>query len=435
MNPMQSFNDLPLSEGLLQNLSREGYVTPTEIQARAIPILLEGHDLLGIAQTGTGKTAAFSIPVIESLIKSGEARSVGLPRVLVLAPTRELTSQILESIETYAKGFDIKAVAIYGGVGQKEQVIALRAGVDIVVATPGRLLDLLEQKQLRLMKVQVLVLDEADRMLDMGFEEELQEILHRLPPKRQNMLFSATMPDSIAYFANKILKNPKKVEVTPQSTPVDKIVQKVIFCKKDHKFQLLKKLVKEKDMELTLVFTRTKNIADQVVEYLAQNRVPSRALHGGKNQDDRERALGNFKDKAIKVLIATDIASRGIDVEGVSHIINFDLPLEIESYVHRIGRTGRAGKDGIAISFCDPNEIQLLEKIQDLIGKKLPSEKFEGKFEVLNLAKAVANKITKPTPGRSQEKIAYLDHSKRQKPLMPGEKREHPGFRKKKKKR
>ncbi len=433
---MQSFNDLPLSHGLLQNLSREGYVTPTEIQARAIPVLMEGHDLLGIAQTGTGKTAAFSIPVIERLLKSEEARRVGEPKVLILSPTRELTSQIQESIETYSRDLDIKSVAIYGGVGQKEQVIALRAGVDIVVATPGRLLDLLEQRQLRLTKIEILVLDEADRMLDMGFEEELQELLSRLPPKRQNMLFSATMPKGISYLASRILKNPTKVEITPQSTPVEKIVQKVIHCKQDHKFQLLKKIVKDGDMELALVFTRTKNIADQVVEYLAQNRVPSRALHGGKNQDDRERALGNFKEKVIKVLIATDIASRGIDVEGVSHIINFDLPLEIESYVHRIGRTGRAGKEGVAISFCDPREAQLLEKIEGLIGKKLPSEKFEGKFEALNLEKAVARKITKPTPGKSQEKTAYLDHSKRQRPLKEGEKkRVHPGLRNRKKKR
>lgn len=432
---MQSFNELPLSAALLRNLSNEGYITPTEIQARAIPILLEGLDLLGIAQTGTGKTAAFTIPVIEKLLKSTSLRKTGEPRVLILAPTRELASQILESIQTYAKNIDIKACALYGGVGQKEQVISLRSGVDIVVATPGRLLDLLEQRQLRIDKIEVLVLDEADRMLDLGFEDELQEVLNRLPLIRQNMLFSATMPKAITYLANRILRNPKKVEVTPESTTVEKISQKVIHCKQDHKFQLLKKLVKENRMELALVFTRTKNIADQVVEYLAQNRIPSRALHGGKNQDDRERALGNFKDKVIKVLIATDIASRGIDVEGVSHIINFDLPLEIESYVHRIGRTGRAGKEGVAISFCDQREVPLLERIQELIGKKIPSEKFEGKFEPLSLQKAVARKITKPTPGKSQEKIAYLDHSKRQKPLKEGEKRVHPGFRKKKKKK
>ena len=433
---MQSFKDLSLHDSILNNLSREGYVTPTEIQSRAIPFLLEGHDLLGIAQTGTGKTAAFTLPIIQQLLTNGEKRRVGEPTVLILSPTRELASQILASIEEYSKDLDVKACAIYGGVGQKEQVYALKLGVDIVVATPGRLLDLLEQKHLRLTKVNTLVLDEADRMLDMGFEEELQEVLHRLPPKRQNMLFSATMPKGIAYLAGKILRFPKKVEITPQSTTVEKISQKVIFVKQDHKFQLLKKIVKDGEIELALVFTRTKNIADQVVAYLAQNRVPSRALHGGKNQNERERALDNFKDKIIKVLIATDIASRGIDVEGVSHIINFDLPLEIESYVHRIGRTGRAGKEGMAISFCDPSEVELLERIQKLIGKNIPSEKFAGQFEQLNLEKAVARKITKPTPGKSQEKTAYLDHSKRQKPVKEGEKKRiHPGFRNQKKKR
>jgi ATP-dependent RNA helicase RhlE len=432
---MQSFKELSLNECLISNLSREGYAAPTEIQARAIPLLLEGHDLLGIAQTGTGKTAAFALPIIEHLLKRTEPRRVGEPLVLILSPTRELASQILESIEAYARDLDIKACAIYGGVGQREQVVALKAGVDIVVATPGRLLDLLEQKLLRITKVEILVLDEADRMLDMGFEEELEAVLHRLQPKRQNMLFSATMPKSIAALAHRILKNPQRVEVTRQSSVGDHITQKLIYCKQDHKFQLLKKLLKETDMELALVFTRTKNIADQVVEYLAQNRIPSRALHGGKNQDERERALDNFKDKIIKVLIATDIASRGIDIEGVTHIINFDLPLEIESYVHRIGRTGRAGKKGASISFCDPSEDDLLKRIEELLGKKIPFEIFEGKYEPLNLAKAVAKKITKPTPGKNQEKTAYLDHSKRQKILKIGEKPQHPGFKKKKKKR
>ncbi len=431
---MLKFNEMALHEVLLKNLNVQGHLTPTPIQAEAIPFLLEGYDLLGIAQTGTGKTAAFSLPIIQHLLNKPLKREVALPRILILSPTRELCSQIHTSIMGYAQDLHLRSCAIYGGVGQGEQVRALKDGVDIVVATPGRLLDLIEQRHLRLSKVEIFVLDEADRMLDMGFIDDIKSVIHRLPSVRQTMLFSATMPDDIADLAGRMLKNPKRVEVTPVSSTVDKIQQKVIYCKKNDKFQLLKKIIKEEETELVLVFTRTKNVADNVAEYLAQNRMPSKVIHGDRSQAERESALDHFKNGVIKVLIATDIASRGLDVPGVSHVINFDLPREAESYVHRIGRTARAGKEGKAISFCDDSEKNFLEKIQQLIQLYLPSEKYEGKFEVLKF-KGLVGKVTAPTPGKSQEKSAYLDHSKRQKVLGVGEKRQHPGFKKTKKRR
>jgi len=425
-----TFTDLNLSEPLIKNVADAGYREPTPIQAKAIPSLVLGKDLLGIAQTGTGKTAAFCLPIINSLLLRPVERRSGLPRVLIIAPTRELCSQIVESLSIYGRNLDVKACAIFGGVGQKDQVQSLKAGVDIVVATPGRLLDLLEQKLLRISAIEIFVLDEADRMLDMGFFDDIKEVVHRIPGNRQTMLFSATMPAEISRLANGLLKNPVKVEVTPESTTVDKIEQKIIFCRTAHKFQLLKKILKE-EAGLTLVFTTSKVNADQVVEYLLQNRIPTGAIHADKKQIDRERHLENFRDKVIKVLVATDIASRGIDIDGVTHVINFDLPLSAETYVHRIGRTGRAGNTGKAISFCDETEMRLFDKIKNSMDKEIPTEKFEGKFEGLKLKMAVAKKIKPPTPGKNQEKTAYLDHSKRQKPAEEGQKkRVHPGFKK-----
>lgn len=430
-----TFKDLNLIDALIKNVSDAGYSEPTAIQAQAIPSLISGKDLLGIAQTGTGKTAAFCLPIIHTLVSTPKKRSPGLPRVLIIAPTRELCSQIVESIEVYGKDLDIKTCAIFGGVGQKDQVTNLKAGVDIVVATPGRLLDLLEQRLLRISAIEIFVLDEADRMLDMGFFDDIKEVIHRIPGDRQTMLFSATMPVEISRLANGLLKNPIQVQVTPESTTVDKIEQKIIFCRTAHKFQLLKKILKE-EPGLTLVFTTSKVNADHVVEYLLQNRIPTGAIHADKKQADRERHLANFRDKAIKVLVATDIASRGIDIDGVTHVINFDLPLSAETYVHRIGRTGRAGNAGKAISFCDETELRLYDKIKMAIHQEIPTEKFEGRFEELKLKVAVAKKVTAPTPGKSQEKTAYLDHSKRQKPLEEGQKkRVHPGFKNTSKKR
>lgn len=378
---MLKFNELPLHPIILKNLEEKGYETPTPIQGKAIPYLLEGHDLLGIAQTGTGKTAAFSLPIINYLLKHPKAAYRGEPRVLILAPTRELASQILENINVYSRGLNLKTAVIFGGVGQMNQVNALRGGLDILVATPGRLLDLINQAYAKLGQVEVFVLDEADRMLDMGFIHDVKKVISHLPEKRQTMLFSATMPDEISRLADRLLKLPKKVEVTPPSTTVERIDQKVILCRKGEKYQLLRKIINGEDSELILVFTRTKHGANKIVEYLAHYKVPSAAIHGNKSQTARETALANFKSGKIKVLIATDIAARGIDVKGVSHVINFDLPVDAESYVHRIGRTGRAGKEGDAISFCDETERDALARVQKLIKMKLVTETFAAEPE------------------------------------------------------
>ena len=375
---MLKFNELPLVPEILKNLADAGYDTPTPIQAQAIPVLLEGHDLLGIAQTGTGKTAAFSLPIIQHLMKNPLQIRANEPRVLILAPTRELATQIKENIQKYSRDIHFKTAVIFGGVGQAAQVATLRGGVHILVATPGRLLDLMNQGLLRLNSVDTFVLDEADRMLDMGFINDIKKVVAKLPEKRHTLLFSATMPPEIATLANRLLKNPKRVEVTPPSTTVERINQRVIFCQKAHKYQLLRKILTEESTELTLVFTRTKHGANKIVDYLAMHKIPSAAIHGNKSQSAREKALSDFKAGKIKVLIATDIAARGIDVQGVSHVVNYDLPVEAESYVHRIGRTARAGKDGDAISLCDETERDALARIQKLIKLKLPVESFVG---------------------------------------------------------
>ena len=433
---MSEFKDLNLKNEILNNLSQAGYTEPTEIQLAAIPHILSLRDLLGIAQTGTGKTAAFCLPILQNIISSPRERTSQLPRILILVPTRELCSQIVESLEIYGQGLGIKSCAIFGGVGQKDQVSLLNQGVDIVVATPGRLLDLMNQRLLRISSIDVLVLDEADRMLDMGFADDLEAIIEKTPEKKQTLLFSATMPPGIERLARKLLKNPIKVHVAPPSTIANTIEQKIIFCKTNHKYQLLKKILKS-EAGLTLVFTTSKLSADKVVEYLLQNRIATGAIHADKKQSERERHLNNFKNQAIKVLVATDIASRGLDIDNVTHVINFDLPLTAETYVHRIGRTGRAGNEGVAISFCDESEIHLLDKIKRVVKNDIPSEKFEGKAERVPHEGMLVKRVKAPTPGKSQEKTAYLDHSKRQKPLEEGEKQKriHPGFRNAKKKR
>ncbi len=368
---MLQFCHLNLHPLILNSLEKKGYKTPTQIQEKAIPFLLEGIDLLGIAQTGTGKTAAFSLPIINNLAKNKIKVKPARMRALILTPTRELASQIFENIKTYGKEFNFHNALVFGGVGERPQIMAMSRGVEILVATPGRLLDLMDQGHIRFDQLEIFVLDEADRMLDMGFIHDVKKIISFLPPRRQTMLFSATMPQSISQLAGSILKNPERVEITPPSSTVDRIEQKINFVAKGNKPGLLKEILKDQGAKSVLVFSRTKHGANKIVAHLEKAQITSAAIHGNKSQGARERALENFKSGKIRVLVATDIASRGIDVPGVSHVINYDIPNEPEAYVHRIGRTARAGKDGIAISFCDETEVGLLRTIEKLIKIKL----------------------------------------------------------------
>jgi ATP-dependent RNA helicase RhlE len=367
-----TFAALGLAEPLLRALAARDYTVPTPIQARTIPHLLQGRDLLGIAQTGTGKTAAFALPMLQQLDLSNRRPMPRMPRALVLAPTRELATQIADSCEAYGKHLDLDVTIVFGGVGQNPQVQALRKGVDILVATPGRLLDLIQQRHCDLSDVEILVLDEADRMLDMGFLPDVRRILATMPQPRQSLLFSATMPPDITALANKLLRDPLRVEVTPPAATADRIAQSVHFVTKERKRDLLVELLQDPSLVRTLVFTRTKHGADRVVKHLRQNDIHGHAIHGNKSQNARERALDDFRDGKAHVLVATDIAARGIDVKDITHVVNFDLPNIPESYVHRIGRTARAGRDGIAISFCDETEREYLRDIEKLIKQRIP---------------------------------------------------------------
>ena len=368
----QDFASLGLSEQLLRALAARNYTTPTPIQARAIPHLLQGRDLLGIAQTGTGKTAAFALPMLQLLHAANRRPRPKHPRALILAPTRELATQIAESCEAYGKNLHLRGTIVFGGVGQNPQVAALSRGIDIVVATPGRLLDLIQQRHCDLREVEILVLDEADRMLDMGFLPDVKRILATLPQQRQSLLFSATMPNDITALAARYLRDPIRVEVTPPAATADRVEQSVYFVPKAKKRDLLVDLLQNPDFERTLIFTRTKHGADRVAKSLQQVKIDAHAIHGNKSQNARERALDSFRDGKSPVLVATDIAARGIDVPEISHVINFDLPNIPESYVHRIGRTARAGRAGIAISFCDGEEREFLRDIEKLIKKRIP---------------------------------------------------------------
>jgi ATP-dependent RNA helicase RhlE len=366
-----TFSQLNLLPAIAKAVAEQGYETPTPIQCQAIPHLLEGRDLLGCAQTGTGKTAAFALPVLDRLARRARPPGTRGPRALVLAPTRELALQVAESFSTYGKHVRVPVATIFGGVGQGPQVEALRRGTDVVIATPGRLIDLMDQGHAKLDHVEVLILDEADRMLDMGFIQPIRKILGVLPRKRQNLLFSATMPPEIASLASSILVNPVKVSVAPVSATADKIAQWVLHVSRENKRALLCDVLRDPKMTKVVVFTRTKHGANRLAQQLERAGVVAEAIHGNKSQGARQRALGGFKDGRVRVLVATDIAARGIDVDGISHVVNFDLPNEPESYVHRIGRTARAGASGIALSFCDREERTYLRDIERLIRSKL----------------------------------------------------------------
>jgi ATP-dependent RNA helicase RhlE len=365
-----TFDELQLIEPLLQAVRTEGYELPSPIQIQAIPQILAGRDVLGCAQTGTGKTAAFALPILQRLVTNKVSGSPRL-RVLVLSPTRELAAQIGKSFETYGKQTSIRQVTVFGGVNQNPQLELLRRGTDILVATPGRLLDLMAQGYINLDRLEVLVLDEADRMLDMGFIKDVQRIIAKIPAKRQTLLFSATMPPAIRSLADSILTSPVEIAVTPVASTVDRIQQSVYFVEKSDKRALLRHLLQDDSLKRVIVFTRTKYRADEVVQNLSRASVSAVAIHGNKSQTAREKALSAFKAGTTRVLVATDIAARGLDVESITHIINYDLPNEPESYVHRIGRTARAGATGIAYSFCDVNERAYLVDIERTIGQHL----------------------------------------------------------------
>ncbi|MGH7046453.1 MAG: DEAD/DEAH box helicase [Stellaceae bacterium] len=374
---MIKFRDLGLNEPLQRALTEEGYATPTPIQAQAIPHLLAGRDLLGIAQTGTGKTAAFALPILQHLAarQSAPAKPVlarNIARCLVLTPTRELAMQIGDSFRAYGRHLALRATVIFGGVGQAPQVAATARGVDILVATPGRLLDLIGQGHIRLDRVETFVLDEADRMLDMGFIHDVRKIVAMLPTRRQTLLFSATMPADIARLAAAILDAPMRVEVTPAATTVEKTDQLVMFVERADKRALLCEILRDPALARVLVFTRTKHTANRLAEQLGRAGFAAEAIHGNKSQGARQRALEEFRAGAVRILVATDIAARGIDIDAITHVVNYELPNVPETYVHRIGRTARAGASGAAISLCDTEERAYLKDIERLIGRKVP---------------------------------------------------------------
>jgi ATP-dependent RNA helicase RhlE len=371
-----SFNNLKLIEPVLKALIHEGYTIPTPIQQQSIPAILEGRDLRGCAQTGTGKTAAFAIPLLQLLDQDPHSDAQGRRpiRALILTPTRELAIQIEESFKAYGRFLNLRHLVVFGGVSQVSSVNNLRRGVDILVATPGRLLDLMHQGHVSLRDVKFFVLDEADRMLDMGFVHDVKRIIAKLPHERQTLFFSATMPPEINQLAKSILRNPVTVEVSPVSSTADTIQQTVYFTEKPNKTNLLRHLLTGTDINTALVFTRTKHGADKLTKDLNRAGIKTEAIHGNKSQNARQAALKNFKNQHTRVLVATDIAARGIDIDDLSHVVNFELPHVPETYVHRIGRTGRAGANGRAISFCDFEEKPLLKDIQKLIGKSIPVE-------------------------------------------------------------
>jgi ATP-dependent RNA helicase RhlE len=395
-----SFESLHLIEPILKALKEEGYTNPTPIQAQSIPIVLRGTDLLGCAQTGTGKTAAFTLPIIQLLEENKSFQKNKKVRALIVTPTRELAIQIGESFRAYARHTDLKYAVIFGGVGQSPQVSAIRSGADVVIATPGRLLDLMNQRLLSIADVEYFVLDEADRMLDMGFIHDVKKLLAALPHKRQSLFFSATMPPEIVKLSGSILRNPASVSVTPVSSTVEIINQSVYFVDKGNKNDLLLDILQDTSIKTALVFTRSKHGADKVVKVLLKASIRAEAIHGNKSQNARQSALKNFKAQTTRVLVATDIAARGIDIDELEYVINFELSNIAETYVHRIGRTGRAGAKGAAISFCDIEEKAYLKDIEKLIGKKIPVvEAHKYPMRVLHVEKAAKKPQGPPRNG------------------------------------
>ncbi|MBS1635248.1 MAG: DEAD/DEAH box helicase [Bacteroidetes bacterium] len=398
-----TFYDLKISKPLLAALDKMGYTEPTPIQQQAIPHILEGRDIFGCAQTGTGKTAAFSLPILQTLAARQQHPSGRAIRSLILAPTRELALQISENINAYSAHLPISFTTIFGGVSQHNQVKDLRRGVDILIATPGRLLDLMEQGFIKLNHVEFFVLDEADRMLDMGFINDIKRVISKLPAKKQTLFFSATAAPDIMKLANSLLKDPIHISVTPVSSTSELITQKVYFVAKENKRALLKFILKDSKIDHVLVFTRTKRGADRVAKDLNRDGIKAEAIHGDKSQGARERALKGFKNKSIRVLVATDIASRGIDVDKLSHVINYEIPEQAETYVHRIGRTGRAGSSGVAISLCMQDEAPYLKDIQKLIKQTIPVVTDHPYPESVHVAVAAAPQPVKQLPSSSDK--------------------------------
>ncbi|WP_157048118.1 DEAD/DEAH box helicase [Xanthobacter versatilis] len=411
---LTSFSNLGLAEPIVRALTEAQHVTPTPIQAEAIPQILAGRDLIGIAQTGTGKTAAFALPILDRLVRHPHRPEPKSVRALVLSPTRELSGQIVENFEKFGRHANISVSLAIGGVPMGRQIRALSRGVDVLVATPGRLIDLVENHAVKLDQVEVLVLDEADQMLDMGFVHAIRAIVRRLPHKRHSLFFSATMPHAIAELAGSMLRDPVRVAVTPVAKTADRVEQRVILVDKANKGQLLAEVLSTEDIDRALVFSRTKHGADKVVRVLAKAGIAAEAIHGNKSQNQRDRVLAAFREGKIRTLIATDIAARGIDVTGVSHVINFDLPNVPESYVHRIGRTARAGREGIAISFCDHEERAFLRSIEKLIKMQLPSSDRRGagtRFAVPELEPIILDERDE-----TSERSDYIGRSGRQNP-------------------
>lgn len=408
------FQQLNIIEPILKAVEEEGYTLPTPIQSQSIPVVLKGFDLLGCAQTGTGKTAAFAIPILQLLSENKTNEKKRKIRSLIVTPTRELAIQIGESFKAYGRHTGLKYTVIFGGVNQNPQTAALHAGVDILVATPGRLLDLINQEHLSLHNVEIFVLDEADRMLDMGFIHDVKKLLALLPKKRQSLFFSATMPPDIIKLASNILQNPTKVSVTPVSSTVDIIQQFVYFVDKGNKNLLLKEILKNSEIKTALVFTRTKYGADKLVKYLLKANIKAEAIHGNKAQNARQRALSNFKAQTTRILVATDIAARGIDVDDLEYVINYEISNIPETYVHRIGRTGRAGAKGTAYSFCDAEEKAYLRDVEKLIAKKITVIE-DHPFPLMenNPVKAVKIPQNRGNSGHSRPKPPADNHPKK----------------------